>query len=161
MHMLKIRELRQDDDRIISAIIGRNASRWDMTPQYFRERHITPAFQDEFPFVFIAFYNGVHAGEILLVIEKEGYCGIKNQPWITALYVKPEFRRRGIGQALVQTTQEKCREYAFPSLYLDTASSAGYYDKLGGWERIGEGWWEVGDRSVVVMKCNLIESSAK
>ncbi len=57
-------------------------------------------------------------------------------PWLASLYVVPEFRRRGIAEALVGAVIEKARGLGYPELYLflgheDGLDLALYYGNRG------------------------------
>jgi predicted N-acetyltransferase YhbS len=51
-------------------------------------------------------------------------------PWLAALYVRPEFRGRGIGSLLVRTLQRTAARLGIRSLYLGT-DNPGFYARLG------------------------------
>jgi GNAT superfamily N-acetyltransferase len=52
-------------------------------------------------------------------------------PWLAALYVAPEFRKRGIASALVRAIQEHARNVGCRELYLYTVTAEPLYAKLG------------------------------
>lgn len=60
--------------------------------------------------IFIARINGVFAGHIMVLVEKDGYLQIKNEPWITALFVREEWRKQGIGKVLVEHAKTVTRK---------------------------------------------------
>ncbi|MGO4741116.1 GNAT family N-acetyltransferase [Bosea sp. 2KB_26] len=63
--------------------------------------------------------------------ERPGY-----SPWVAALWVDPEHRRRGIGAALVQAAAARAFEAGFPTVYLcATPDNAPFYLPLG-WRQI-------------------------
>lgn len=59
-------------------------------------------------------------------------------PWLAALYVVPEYRRRGIGGALVNATESKATALGMRQLHLLTVGREKFYTHLG---------WQVTDRS--------------
>jgi len=48
-------------------------------------------------------------------------------PWLGAVYVAPEARRRGIGAQLVAAVEAEARRLGFGRMYLFTFDMAGYY----------------------------------
>ena len=59
------------------------------------------------------------------------------RPWLAALYVAPEFRKRGIASALVGAIEQHARSVGCGELYLYTITAEPLYTKLG---------WTVRDR---------------
>jgi predicted N-acetyltransferase YhbS len=51
-------------------------------------------------------------------------------PWPAALYVRPEYRNRGIGSLLVRTLQQQAVLMGIGSMYLGT-DNPGFYARLG------------------------------
>lgn len=151
---LVIRELKESDTEYIEEISRYLAERWFATPEKIKEEYLEPSFKDDLPFIIIALVNGKLAGHGFLIIE-DGLHGILNKPWITALYVKEEFRNQGIGRKLIEVRENKCREMGFDEVYLDTAQTEGYFRKLGGWEEIGQDFWEKGGKTVTVFRKKL------
>jgi GNAT superfamily N-acetyltransferase len=75
-------------------------------------------------------HDGVVGGGGVLILPWPGY-----QPrrcWIQNIYVKPEFRRRGIARAIMHVLVEWCRGQGFHSVHLH-ASEEGrpLYEQLG------------------------------
>ena len=65
--------------------------------------------------LFIAYWNDEPAGCIALQpLKEEGVCEMKR------LYVKPAFRKYGIGKALVEQLLEASRQLGYRSMRLDT-----------------------------------------
>jgi predicted N-acetyltransferase YhbS len=56
-------------------------------------------------------------------------------PWLAAVYVMPEYRRRGVGAALIQAVVEKAAALGVETLYLSTVGREEYYASLG-WDVI-------------------------
>jgi GNAT superfamily N-acetyltransferase len=52
-------------------------------------------------------------------------------PWLAALYVAPQFRRHGIGAALVKAIEDHARAQGTATLHLYTVSAAPFYESLG------------------------------
>lgn len=151
-----IQDLKPNNNKVISAIVQRLTKRWKCDASYIMQHFLEPSFQEGiFPYVFIVTVNGEYAGNIFLVLEKNGYLSIDNQPWITALYVKKKFRNMGLGKGLIQVAKEKAKLMGYDSLYLDTASASKYYNHIGGRDVIGKAYRKWGNRDVVVMKTML------
>jgi GNAT superfamily N-acetyltransferase len=87
--------------------------------------------------VLIATCDGVPAGTCLLVTSEID--PIHNvSPWLAGLYVAPEFRRLGVGRALIQAVEKEARSRGVPRLHLYAGNEeASYYQRLS---------WEVADR---------------
>lgn len=150
---LSISELDRKDQKTISFIEKRLCSRWKMAREDVQKEWIYPALNNaDFPYIYIAKIKEEFAGKIFLFIEPHGYLNINNQLWITALFVDERFRGQHIGEALIRKAKDRAREKGYSEIYLDTASSCGYYDKIGGWENLGTALWEAGNQDVVVMK---------
>jgi len=73
-------------------------------------------------------------------------------PWIAGVYVKPEYRGRGVGAALVTHTMRKAAQMGVGRLYLYTSSAAEFYRKLG-WEYLATDFYE--GRTVNIMYVEL------
>src|SRR6476620_9708319 len=52
-------------------------------------------------------------------------------PWLAGVYVKPDYRGRGVGAALVTHTTRKAAQMGVERLYLYTSSAQEFYRKLG------------------------------
>ena len=52
-------------------------------------------------------------------------------PWLASVFVAPDWRRRGIASALVQTVQAATQASGFPALYLYTPDQARLYARQG------------------------------
>ncbi len=156
MDDIRIRALTPSDREAVAFTKERIAKEWHRTPDYIDETYVVPSFSGGFPYVFIAVtQSGQFAGEVIVAIEEDGYLDIKDQPWIYGLFVKEEFRSRGIAQQLIGAAEEVCRTHGYPFLYLDTANAADYYRRIGGWEELGTAIWEDRGEEVLVMRKSL------
>jgi GNAT superfamily N-acetyltransferase len=52
-------------------------------------------------------------------------------PWLAALFVAPEFRKRGIGAALVRAIEDHARKVGTVTLHLYTVEAEPFYARLG------------------------------
>ena len=46
-------------------------------------------------------------------------------PWLAALLVSPEFRRRGVAERLIATIENKAQELGFHAIYVGTGEGSG------------------------------------
>jgi putative acetyltransferase len=80
-------------------------------------------------------YKNWKWGETVFVAEYErtivGFAA-RNQNWITAVYVHPEFTRKGIGSRLLNILEDDSRACGINSLFVDASITAKpFYDSLG------------------------------
>ena len=52
-------------------------------------------------------------------------------PWLASVFVKPAFRRRGVGSMLVRRIEHEATALGIRTLYLFTPSAAPLYERLG------------------------------
>jgi N-acetylglutamate synthase-like GNAT family acetyltransferase len=52
-------------------------------------------------------------------------------PWLSSLYVLPQYRRQGIGARLVERVAAEAVVLGYPRLYLYTLDQMSFYEKLG------------------------------
>lgn len=71
-------------------------------------------------------------------------------PWLAALYVAPEFRKRGIASALVRAIEQHARDMGCARLYLYTITAEGLYAKLG-WTALEHFDWH-GEKFVLMAR---------
>jgi GNAT superfamily N-acetyltransferase len=58
-------------------------------------------------------------------------------PWLAGLVVNPDFRRRGVAEALIAAVEEEAKVQGFQELYSATHTAKGILERRG-WERIDE-----------------------
>jgi GNAT superfamily N-acetyltransferase len=73
-------------------------------------------------------------------------------PWLAALFVLPDHRRRGIGTALTRRCEQEARTLGLSRLYLYTTLAENFYARLG-WSTIWRETYE--DELVTVMQRQL------
>ena len=122
-------------------------------------RHLAPHSTPGLPQSWVAVLP-THAlvGHVMLALERDGFCGIKNQPWLQALFVQESLRMQGIGHTLVRIVEEACRRFGYRCIYLDTIREMHFYRNLG-WEDIGTDVWVRGTErdAVTVMRKRLVD----
>ncbi len=90
--------------------------------------HLIP---DQIPLTLIASMDGRPVGTVTLLehdVETEEWPDLT--PWLAALYVEPEHRRRGIGAALIKDMIARAASLGVQTLYLSTVDQESYYAKL-------------------------------
>ena len=94
---------------------------------------------DEIPLTFVASLDRRPIGTATLIAHDVGTEQWPDlSPWLAALYVIPDYRRRGVGGALVSATMSKARALGARAVYLSTVYREDFYAHLG---------WQVVDRS--------------
>lgn len=75
----------------------------------------------------VALVDDVPAGSVFLIdheLETHGHL----KPWLAGLYVLPEFRRMGVGAALIAAARDRAAYFGYDELHLYTATPD-YYRK--------------------------------
>ena len=80
------------------------------------------------------------AGTCLLVPAELQPCHPVS-PWLAGLYVAPDHRRRGVGEALVKAIEDAAWERGNTRLYLYTSSAVAFYERLA-WAVIDRSDWQ-------------------
>jgi GNAT superfamily N-acetyltransferase len=117
------------------------------TPEVVLSQLRTHTRKDLVPCTVVAFADGTPIGSCC-VIENDCVHRPQYSPWVAAVYVKPEMRRRGVASVILQEAAAIATRIGVAGLYIDClAITAPVYEK-NGW-RIYER--EVGDKDSVVM----------
>jgi GNAT superfamily N-acetyltransferase len=103
--------------------------------------------KDIVPYTVVAFAEGSPVGSCS-VIENDCVHRRQYAPWVAAVYVKPEFRRRGIASMILQEAASVASRTNIAGLYIDCLATTARVYERNGW-RIYER--EVGDKDSVVM----------
>lgn len=98
------------------------------------------------PFTLIALLDGNPVGTAS-VIEEDLEDRKQYSPWLAAVLVLPDHRRRGIGSALVKAGTDKAHGLGVETLYLNTLDQAEFYSHAG-WSVVER---DVGKAGVTVM----------
>lgn len=85
---------------------------------------------DRIPLALVATGNGLFCGTVCL---KEFDMDTRNElsPWLAGLYVKEEFRKRGLGRLLVESVTGLAAQMGIGELFLYTPSAEDFYRRLG------------------------------
>jgi predicted N-acetyltransferase YhbS len=99
------------------------------------------------PCAWIAFAGEAPVGTVSL-IEHNMDTKMDLRPWLAALFVLPEYRRRGVGTSLVRRCEDEARSVGERRLYLYTLTGEAFYERLG-WSVISREQYE-GEDTVVM-----------
>jgi len=103
--------------------------------------------KDRVPYTVVALVGGVAVGSCC-VIQNDCVHRPQYSPWVAAVFVKPEMRRRGIASAMLQEAAAIARKADVKGLYIDCLrATAPVYEK-NGWKIYER---EVGDKDSVVL----------
>ena len=131
---MRISYLADHPEFIASLARGRFEHYRDLLPEYTLQTHITKLQahlnRDALPIAWVAHADGHALGTAALrTHDLDGREDLT--PWLGAVYVLPEFRRRGVGTALCATVEGKARELRVHTLYLFTLDRQPWYVTLG------------------------------
>jgi GNAT superfamily N-acetyltransferase len=94
--------------------------------------------RQEYEIALLAEWDGQPAGLCLFVRDEADPNPRPDlTPWLAALYVAPEFRKRGIARALIKAIEDHARAVGTETLYLYTSEAEPFYLRVG---------WSVRDR---------------
>jgi GNAT superfamily N-acetyltransferase len=100
-----------------------------------------------FPATFIAIVDSEVVGSVSLH-ETEAEDRPAYRPYLGALFVKPDHRGRGLGQALVRAVEAHARQLGYAVVYLNAADvTVGLYERLG---------WQVVERAYGPKRLNIM-----
>lgn len=107
--------------------------------------------KDRIPITFVAVENGKPVGSV--TIEENDMETRKDlAPWLSGVYVKPEYRSRGIASQLIRFALDKAQNLNVETLYLYTRSALDLYRKLG-WDEMEKCQYQ--GREVTIMVNHL------
>jgi N-acetylglutamate synthase-like GNAT family acetyltransferase len=90
---------------------------------------------DKIPFTLIAISKSKELIGFASIVENDMDINRELKPWISGVYIKSEFRNKGMGQILVDKLEEKAKNLGLKKLYLFTFDKEKFYNKLG-WNKI-------------------------
>jgi predicted N-acetyltransferase YhbS len=106
--------------------------------------------REELPIAVVAILGGEIVGTAAL--KAESVSTHKHlTPWLAALLVRPEFRRRGIAERLIAEIEKKAQELGFHSIYVGTGEGSGTPEsplRKRGWEFVEKGPYFVSEVSI-------------
>ena len=106
--------------------------------------------RDELPIALVAISNGEVCGTAAL--KAESVSTHKHlTPWLAALFVAPEFRRRGIGEQLIAEIENKAEQLGFKYIYVGIGEGSGTPEsslRNRGWEFVEKGPYFVSEVSI-------------
>jgi GNAT superfamily N-acetyltransferase len=94
------------------------------------ERLQTHLGQAGIPTTFVAMLRDRLAGSASLVAQDMSSRGDLS-PWLASLYVAPEYRKRGLGTALVRRVAQEAQALGVATLYLYTPDQEAFYARRG------------------------------
>jgi GNAT superfamily N-acetyltransferase len=115
------------------------------------ERFRTHLNRDRAPLTLVALEGDTILGTASLFLQDMS-TRLDLSPWLAAVYVTPEVRRRGIGAALVRAVEEQASALGYTRLYLFTPDQDHFYARLG-WTPLERA--EYRTQSVVIMTREL------
>ena len=92
---------------------------------------------DRLPLALIALFGAEPAG-IVVLRDHDLDARTDLKPWLSPLFVIPDYRRRGIGAALVEACATRAVEFGIRKLYLYTPDQQRFFARSG-WQAIGQG----------------------
>ena len=95
---------------------------------------------NDIPFILVA-KEGNNLMGVIMTSSKADDVSKKYSPWLQMLYVKEEFRNKGIGKRLVEAACKRMKNLGYPRVYIDTANASGFYEKLG-WKFVEDAKWK-------------------
>lgn len=107
------------------------------------------AASDDMPFMVVAIEGKQLVGSAALVFE-DMRTRKDLSPWLASVFVKPEFRRRGIATTLVRHIEKSAEQRGIKKLYLFTEHARDLYARLG-WRDMEECEYE-GAKVVIMSK---------
>jgi GNAT superfamily N-acetyltransferase len=108
---------------------------------------------DRIPLTLLAFFETRVVGTVSIVTYDMDE-RMELTPWLASMYVAPEARGEGVGEALMAAAEEKATELRIETLYQWTANEAklGFYEDLG-WSALEPTVYR--EQNVVIMKKDM------
>ncbi len=113
--------------------------------------------REEMPTVFVAFSGSTLLGSAMIVAHDMD-TRMELTPWLAGVFVAPDYRRKGIGSALVGRVVQCARLLGVKRLYLYTPSAEQMYSRLG-WSTVERTSYRGAD--VVVMSYDILPDTGE
>ncbi|MGA0118665.1 MAG: GNAT family N-acetyltransferase [Ilumatobacteraceae bacterium] len=122
------------------------------TAQWYLDLYADSLSGDALPVVLVALQNGEFAGTASLIADDELPDAPEPGPWVAAVFVADEYRKQGIGTALVNELQRRASSSGITKIFLYTESGATWYEAMG-WQRLRTA--ELSGHDVTVMSLDV------
>lgn len=103
--------------------------------------------KDKIPFILVALDHGEWIGTASLW-EEDLEKRPDLTPWVAGVYVKEEYRGKGIATKLISEVLEMAKKLGYKKIYLHTEKATGLYEKLG-WTKLEESINDQGEPTIV------------
>jgi GNAT superfamily N-acetyltransferase len=87
------------------------------------------------------------------IIENDMETRPELTPWLASVYVKPDFRHRGIGRQLVNHIEKLAGEHNIRQLFLFTPDQQAFYQRLG-WDTYDNTTYHDENVTIMVRDCS-------
>ena len=86
--------------------------------------------KDDLPLTLIALEGEACVGTVSIFENDLKIQGVY-KPWLASLYIKPQYRSRGVGQTLILEGLKVIKSLGYQELYLKTETASEYYQNRG------------------------------
>ena len=123
-------------------------SLWEYEPEKAKNT-VNACFNDKgLPFILVA-KEGMSIIGVVMTSSESDDATKKYSPWLQMLYVKEQFRNKGIGTELIKTACDNLKKMGYSKVYIDTVNASGFYKKLG-WKFVEDAKWKNETTSIFV-----------
>lgn len=92
--------------------------------------------------------DGKHLVGTAALVESDMDSHPELSPWLASVYVNPDYRKRGVGAALVKHVVSQAKAHGVSPLYLFTPDQSKFYRELG-WQFIAQESYRGGDATLM------------
>lgn len=137
-------DLLADCPDAIEVLVGPMFDYWQRVPtddtiEARRERFRSHLNRTRLPMAWVAHDRGIVLGTAALrIADLPGHESLT--PWVSGIFVLPEYQRRGIGTALCRHVETCALQMGHHQLYLFTLDQHALYERLG-WRCLDKGTW--------------------
>ena len=107
----------------------------EMTWESRQEQLLSRSRRDSIPLTLVALDQDIPIGSVSL-IDHDLPDRPEWTPWVASVIVRPDYRRRGIGTALMEHMEREAARVGYNKLYLFTPDKEVFYSTVG-WKMIG------------------------